>query len=92
MRFVEEASCEREGSGSEEEPNQIEVHNVPDTVNDKPITDKHVTAYFEGAKSGGCANAVAECKQIRKGVFNVTFYDPKGVHSFKLGLDTVLIS
>ena len=68
----------KEGPPEKEEkehhPNQIEVHNVPPTV-----TDKLLGTYFEMAKSGGCNNAVAHCKQIETGVFTVTFHDPQGV-------------
>ena len=71
---VEETSREPKGSDSEEdEPNQIEVRNVPDTVNEKTLK-----AYFEGERSGGCDGAVAECKRIQQGIFIVTFNDPKG--------------
>ena len=74
MKYVEETSREPKESDSEEdEPNQIEVRNVPDVVNEKKLK-----AYFEGEKSGGCDGAVAECKQIQQGIFIVTFHDPKG--------------
>ena len=74
MKYVEETLCEPKGSDSEEdEPNQIEVCNVPDTVNEKILK-----LYFEGEKSGGCDGAVAECKKIQQGIFIVTFRDPKG--------------
>lgn len=73
MKYVEEPSCEPQGSDSEDEPYQIEVRNVPDKVNEKTLK-----AYFEGVKSGGCDGAVAECKRIQQGIFIVTFHDPKG--------------
>lgn len=74
MKYVEETSCEPNGSDSEEdEPNQIEVRNVPHKVNEKTLK-----AYFEVEKSGGCDGAVAQCKQIQQGIFIVTFHDPKG--------------
>ena len=74
LKYVEETSCELKGSDSEEdEPYQIEVHNVPDKVNEKLLK-----LYFEGEKSGGCDGAVAECRQIQQGIFIVTFHDPKG--------------
>ena len=71
MNFVEEISSAQEESDSQ--CNQIEVHNVPAAVSDKLLK-----AYFEGARSGGCTNAVAKCEQTQKGVFIVTFHDPKG--------------
>ena len=74
MKYVEETLHDAKGSDSEEdEPNQIEVRNVPDIVNEKTLK-----AYFEGEKSGGCDGAVAECKQIQQGIFIVTFHDPNG--------------
>ena len=76
LSFVQEAPSEPHKSDSEEkEPRQIEVSNVPDVAD-----EELVKVYFEGAKSGGCANAVAECTQIQSGVFLVTFYDPKGTY------------
>ena len=62
-------------NSEEEEPRQIEVSNVPDVAD-----EEMVKAYFEGTESGGCANAVAECIQIKGGVFLVTFHDPKGIY------------
>ena len=53
--------------------NQIEVSNVPEGV-----TKEVLQAYFELAKSGGCANAVADCTKIGPRRFYVTFHDPKG--------------
>lgn len=74
MKFVEETSHEDGSSDSEEdEPNKIEVRNVPDKVDEKLLK-----VYFEGVKSGGCEGAVAECERIQQGVFIVTFHDPKG--------------
>ena len=75
LSFVQEAPSESDESDSEEEePRQIKVSNVPDAVD-----EELVKVYFEGTKSGGCVNAVAECTQIQKGVFLVTFHDPKGM-------------
>ena len=73
--FVQKAPSESdENDSEEEEPRQIEVSNVPDAAD-----EELVKAYFEGNKSGSCANAVAECTRIQKGVFLVTFRDPKGM-------------
>ena len=58
-------------SESENNPNQIEVHNVPEAV-----TEKLLKTYFELDKSGSCAGAVADCKKIKHGAFIVTFHDP----------------
>ena len=74
LKLVEEASCAMEDS--DYQSNQIEVRNVPHTV-----SCELVKAYFEGAKSGGSANAVAECKKTEPGVFIVTFHDPNGEKS-----------
>lgn len=52
---------------------KLEVSNVPVTV-----TADILRAFFEGAKSGGCADAVAEVNRINPGVFHVTFHDHKG--------------
>lgn len=54
--------------------NQIEVSNVPESVSESVLQ-----CYFEGTRSGGCANAVAECTKIGPGKFYVTFHDPKGM-------------
>ena len=78
MKYVEEISCEPKGSDSEEdEPNQIEVRNVPAKVNEKLLK-----LYFEGERAGGCDGAVAECKKIQQGIFVVTFHDPKGKRQY----------
>ena len=58
----------------EEDPSQIEVHNVPSKV-----TENVLKTYFETGKSGGCKDAVADCKQIENGIFTVTFHDPQGI-------------
>ena len=65
---------DKDESDSEEPPNQIEVHNVPETVNEKLLK-----TYFEMAKSGSCTGAVADCKKIKHGVFIVAFHDPTGM-------------
>ena len=73
--FVHKAPSESdECESEEEEPRQIEVSNVPDAAD-----EEMVKAHFEGNKSGGCANAVAECIQTQRGVFLLTFRDPKGM-------------
>jgi poly [ADP-ribose] polymerase 10/14/15 len=73
MRWLkEEGPSEREESDSEDECNQIEVHNVPSSV-----TENMLKTYFEMNKSGGGRNAVADCKQVREGIFTVTFHDPR---------------
>ena len=74
LKLVEEASCAMEDN--DYQSNQIEVRNVPHTV-----SCELVKAYFEGPKSGSCANAVAECKKTEPGVLIVTFYDPNGERS-----------
>ena len=75
MRWLkEEGPSEREESDSEDECNQIEVHNVPSSV-----TENMLKTYFEMNKSGGGRNAVADCKQVREGIFTVTFHDPRGM-------------
>ena len=72
---MQEALSESDESDSvEEEPRQIEVSNVPDAAD-----EEIVKAHFEEIKSGGCANAVAECERIRKGIFLVTFHDSIGM-------------
>ena len=51
----------------------VEVSNVPETVSEEMLK-----AYFEGARLGSCADAVAECTKIHRGIFHVTFHDSKG--------------
>ena len=75
MKRVEEASSHDDESNSDIEPNKIEVHNVPDKV-----TDDVLKAFFEMDKSGGSDGAIDECRLIRKGVFILTFRDPRGMH------------
>lgn len=58
----------------EDKPNQIKVYNVPSDVKEKVLK-----TYFEVARSGGCKNAVADCKKIETGVYVVTFHDPQGM-------------
>ena len=72
LRFVKEVS--KPEPSEADDPTQIEVSNVPETVNEEVLK-----TYFEGAKSGSRANAVAECRKIGPGVFHVTFHDPKGM-------------
>lgn len=57
-------------------PNQIEVRNVPETV-----TEEVLKTYFEQARSGGSVNAVTDCIKIGPGLFRVTFHDPKGTYA-----------
>lgn len=78
VKWVEEevSLSDIEGSDSEDEPNQIEVHNVPETVKEDVMT-----AYFETEKSSGSRGAVSGCEKMDNGVFIVTFYDPKGMHN-----------
>ena len=61
-----------ESDSVEEEPRQIKVSNVPD------VDIAALKAFFEGPKSGGCEDAVAEIKKISPRVCHVTFHDPKG--------------
>ena len=65
-----------EDDGEEEEPTKIKVGNAPDVDADA------LKAFFEGPKSGGCEDAVAEIKKISLGVFHVTFHDPKGIRYY----------
>ena len=67
-----------EEDGEEEEPTKIEVSNAPD------VDIAVLKAFFEGPKSGGCEDAVAEIERISLGVFHVTFYDPKGIRYYLL--------
>ena len=76
MNWVEEGNGSSD-SESEEESNQIEVSHVPSSV-----TERLLKAYFEMPKSGGQKGAVIDCKDLGKGVFLVTFCDPKGVQRF----------
>ena len=72
LSFVKEV---RKPEPSEaDDPTQIEVSNVPETVNEKLLK-----TYFEGARSHSRANAVAECRRIGPGMFHVTFHDPIGM-------------
>ena len=73
MNWVEKGTGSSD-SESEEESNQIEVSHVPDSV-----TKVILKTYFEMPKSGGQKGAVTDCKELGKGVFLVTFRDPKGV-------------
>lgn len=86
MKWVEETSSEEDESDSDFEPNQIEVHNVPDRV-----TDEGLKAYFEMTKSGGSSDAVFECRQVGKGVFIVTFQDPKGMNGASIFVSIYII-
>ena len=85
LKFVEEVSCAAEDI--DYQSNQIEVSNVPHTV-----SCELVTAYFEGPKSGGCANAVAKCKKTEQGVFIVTFHDPNGKRSNPCSYNSIDLS
>ena len=67
-----------EEDGEEEEPTKIKVGNAPDVDTDT------LKAFFEGPKSGGCADAVAEIEKISLGVFHVTFHYPKGIWYYLL--------
>lgn len=79
LSFLKEVS--KPGLSEADDLNQIEVSNVPEAV-----TEEDLQTYFEGTKSGGCANAVAECKKIGPEVFHVTFHDPKGMPQPALSL------
>ena len=82
MSWVEERSGTSE-SDSDDESNQIEVHDVPSSV-----TEKTLKAYFEVNKSGGCKGAVSDCKQIKEGVFVVTFFSHEGMQG---GIYTIYV-
>ena len=73
-----------EDDGEEEEPTKIEVGNAPDVDTDT------LKAFFEGPKSGGCEDAVAEIKKISLGVFHVTFHDPKGIRYYPIVYESIL--
>ena len=64
----------KDEADSEATSNEIEVHNVPESV-----TKKVLKTYFEMGKSGGCPGAVADCRKINEGTFIVTFHDPLGI-------------
>ena len=66
-------------SEGREGPKKVEVSNVPQTMNEEVLK-----AFFEGAKSGGSAGAVADISKVAGGMFQVTFHDPEGIqiHAF----------
>ena len=66
---------EGDSDGDEEEKATaiIEVGNVPKTVSIGALK-----TYFETARSGSCADAVADITNIKPGMFHVTFHDHKG--------------
>ena len=74
MRKLEETAHESEESDSDDEPTQIEVHNVPEK-----ITEYYLKTFFERPRSGSQANAVSSCRNVGGGVFIVSFHDPKGI-------------
>ena len=61
------ADSDGEGEGR---TTTIKVANVANTASTGALK-----AFFEGAKSGGCAGAVADINKVKPGVFRVTFHD-----------------